>query len=361
MRFLVATAGFLVLAGVAVAGRPAPHTLRKSAAGPITAIAQNNSVAAWLTSGRKKRACNLVHVMTPGKPDRSLPQPAAPSLTCTWTLAGGQSQLAIASRMSTALWTLHESGPQPVDYVLAASTGGSERRVAQLRHASDGTGDWLGGVAGGGRTLAYSWDDVEYVDPAGCLSGGSCKQKLADGGIRLVTRTDVTTLPGALPALQLAAAAGRIAYIPARIVKAGRPSANTNSPLPILDAATGSIVGQPFVHGIPIAIALSSHVLAVLTTQGAAHDRISWFSAANGAKLGDVLVSANTPPQLAASDRLIVYRFGRFLRGVSPRTGRIRKLAKTGLTDVGLSLAGNRLIWVENHNGTGRLRALAVG
>ena len=163
MRFLVATAGLLVLAGAAVAARPAPHTLRKSAGGPIAALAQNNSVAAWLTSGRKKKTCNLVHVMTPGKPDRSLPQPAAGSLTCTWTLADGQSQLAIASRMSTALWTLHESGPQPVDYVLAASTGGSERRVAQLRHASDGTGDWLGGVAGGGRTLAYSWDDVEYV------------------------------------------------------------------------------------------------------------------------------------------------------------------------------------------------------
>ena len=361
MRFLVATAGLLVLAGAAVAGRPTVHTLRKSPGGPIAAIAQNNRVAAWFTSGAKARTCNLVHVMTPGKPDRSLPQPSPGTLTCNWNLADGQPQLAIAARISTALCTLHQSGPQPFDWVMAASLGGTERQLKpRLAHASDGTGDWLGGVAGAGRTLAYSWDDVEYVDPSACLSGRSCKQKIADGGIRLVTRTDVTTLPGAEPALQLAAAAGRIAYIPATIVKGGRPAVSLDNTLPIVDAVSGDQVGEAFVRGIPIAIALSTQILAVLTASGD-HDRVSWFSASDGTKLGNALVSANATPQLAASNRLIVYRVGRLLHGIPTSTGRNFKLVDTGLTSLGLSLAHGRLIWAENHNRTGRLRALTVG
>ena len=363
MRFLLATAGLLLLAGSAVAGGPTAHTLRKSAGGPIEAIAENNGVAAWFTFNTKTKTCNAVHVLSPGKRDRTLPQPAGPgTMTCNWSLKDGQSQLAIASRMSTALWTLHESGPQPVDDVLAASYGGPERTVGSLHHTSDGTGQWLGGVAGAGRTLAYSWDDVEYVDPSGCIGGtGSCKQKIADGGIRLVTKNSVTPLPGAEPALQLASSSGRIAYIPATIVHGNRPSATTNATLPIVDATTGEVLGQPKVHGIPIAIALSSSVFAVLTTLAGPHDRISWFSATDGTKLGSVLVSSFATPQLAASDQLIVYRTGRLLRDVSTSTRRLGKLVPTGLNTVGLALAHGRLIWAENHNGTGRLRALAVG
>ncbi len=360
MRAIVAAAGLLLLAGSAIAGRPTAHTLRKSPRGPIEAIAENNGVAAWFTSS--KTTCNMVHVLAPGKHDRTMPQPLSASNTCGWDLTDGQSQLAVASRMSTALWTLHESGPQPFDDVLAASYGGPERTVGSLHHTSDGTGQWLGGVAGAGRTLAYSWDDVEYVDPSGCLGGtGSCKQKINDGGIRLVTKNSVTPLPGAEPALQLATSSGRIAYIPATIVHGNRPSATTNASLPIVDAATGEVLGQPKVHGIPIAIALSSHVLAVLTTLAGPHDRISWFSATDGTKLGSVLVSAFATPPLAASDQLIVFRAGRLLRDVSTHGKRIGKLVPTGLNCVGLALAHGRLIWAENHNGTGRLRELAVG
>jgi hypothetical protein len=357
VRFLVATAGLLVLAGSAVAGRPTAHTLRKSPGGPIAAIAENNGVAAWFTSSTK--GCNHVHILSPGKHDRSLPQPSSTSLTCHWSLTDGQSQLAIAGRISTALWTLHESSPS-LDMVMAASIGEPERQLAKLAHASDGTGKWLEGVAGAGRTLAYSWDDVEYVDPDACLSRGMCKQKIADGGIRLVTRTDDTALPGTEPALQLAAAAGRLAYVPATTVKAGRPTVSLNNTLRIVDAVTGDPVGQALVKGIPVAIALSPKVLAVLTASGP-HDRISWFSATDGTKLGSAVVSSFAAPQLAASNRLIVYRVGRLLRGISTRTGHNRKLVKTGLSYVGLALARGRLIWAQNHGNTGRLRALAVG
>jgi hypothetical protein len=360
VRALLAIAGLLVLASSAVAGRPTARTLRKSPDGPIVAIAQNNAVAAWLTSSSK--SCNTVHILTPGKPDRSLPQDASDSMTCRWNLEIGQPQLAIASRMSTALWTLH-SGSSFFDQVLAASLGGPERQLKQFSHHSDGTGQWLGGVAGAGRTLAYSWYDIEYNNPTKCLSTGSCKQKIADGGIQIVTRTTDTSLPQALPALQLAASGGRIAYIPATIAHAGRASGGSNATIYVVDAATGDVVGSAFVRGIPRAIALTSHALAVLTGQGTAHDRISWFTPSGAKKLGSVLVSGETTPQLAMNDQLIVYRVFSKLNGIPLHGGRIRTLAKTSADDtVGLSLAHGRLLWAVNrHSGdSGRLRALTV-
>ena len=353
-----------MLAGTAAAGKPSAHTLRKSANGPIEAVAQDGNLAAWFTLGTQ--GCNLVHVLSPGKRDRSAPQPSSGSMTCRWNLEDGQPQLALAGRMSTALWTLHESGPAPFDYVLAAQIGGPERQLNKFAHANDGTGKWLGGATGAGSTLAYSWFDVEYVDKLACLSGGSCKKKVADGGIDIVSRTADTPLPGATPALALATAAGRIAYIPVTTVKATRPSASNNGPVDIVDGDDGSLVSQVSVHGIPVAVGLSPEVLAVLSQSGGGktrgpHDIITWFSATDGTKLGSVSISLQAALQIAVSNRLIVYRVGRQLRGVATRNGHIRTLAKTAANAVGLSLAHGRLVWAVNKGDTGRLRALSVG
>jgi hypothetical protein len=363
VRLLLATAGLLVLAGSAAAAKPTAHTLRKSASGTIVAVAQNNTTAAWLTFGAPKGPCNAVHLLSPGKKDRSLPQSASgnATMTCSWNLGDGQPQLAVAPRISTALWTLHETGTPNFDQVVAATVGGPERQLLRFSHATDGTGKWLGGVAGAGKTLAYSWDDVEYVNPEACLSGGSCRQKIADGGIRTVTKTADTPLPGSKPALQIAASAGRIAYIPATTVHGGRPYPSNGGSFPIVDASTGNVLGQASAAGIPIAIALSPQILAVLTTQETPHDRITWFSATDGTKLGSVLVSGLAAAQLAVSDRLIVYRVGLQLHSITLATRHVAKLVTTGQNYVGLALDDGRLIWGENHNGAGRLRALSVG
>jgi hypothetical protein len=368
VRVLLASTGLglLVLAGSAAAGQPSAHTLRKSATGPIEAVAQDGNLAAWFTFSNPQGPCDEVHVLSPGRRDRSLPQPSSGSMTCGWNLEDGQPQLAIAGRMSTAIWTLHEGGPAPFDNVLAASIGGPERQLHRFAHATDGTGDWLGGVTGAGRTLAYSWLDVEYVDKLACLSGGSCQKKIADGGIRIVSRTTDTPLPGAAPALGLAAAAGRIAYIPATIVKANHPSASNNTSVSVVDGASGDLVSQASVRGIPVAIALSPQVLAVLSQSGGGrargpHDRISWFSAIDGTKLGSVSISLQAALQIAVSNRLVIYRVGRLLRSVATRNGHIRTLTKTAPNAVGLSLAHGRLVWAVNKGDTGRLRALAVG
>jgi hypothetical protein len=361
VRPLLAIAGLLVLAGAGAAGaaKPTAHTLRKSTNGPIAAIATDGGLVAWLTSGGTKE-CNLVHVLSPGKRDRSLPQPSSTSTTCNWSLTDGQPQLAVAGKMSTALWTLHQSGPAPFDWVFAAPIGGPEREVDKLSRASDGTGDWLGGVAGGGKTLAYSWDDVEYVDKIGCLTGGSCKEKIADGGIRIVTPSGYQELPNVKPALQLAASSGRIAYIPATSVRGGRPSSNVNGLIYVVDATSGNLVSHAYVHGLPGAIALSRDVLAVITV-GGRRDRISWFSSTGG-WLGSVLVSPNASPQLAVNNQFIVYRVGRVLHSISIQNKRIRTLAKAGSGIVAFALAHGQLVWSENRtDGTGRLRALAVG
>jgi hypothetical protein len=100
-------------------------------------------------------------------------------------------------------------------------------------------------------------------------------------------------------------------------------------------------------------------VLAVLTQRGP-RDRISWFSATDGTKLGSVLVSRRAEPQLTANDDLIVYRVGRALRGISTDTGVTRTLTQTGPNPVGLSLKRDQLVWAENRGGGGRLRALAI-
>jgi hypothetical protein len=359
VRVLLATAGLLVLAGAAAAGPPTAHTLRKSANGPIAAIAQDGSSIAWLSSSTK--TCDAVHVLAPGTPDQVFPQPSSSSMTCHWDLTDGQPQLAIAARNALALWTLHESGPAPFDDVLIASFGEQEKQIDRLAHASDGTGNWLVGVAGSGRTLAYSWDDVEYVDKLACLSGGSCKRRIADGGIKVVNRTGV---PRALPkvdsALQLAASAGRIAYVPATIVRAKHPGATTDSSIVVVDGVSGSRVSQVFVTGVPAAIALSPNVLAVLTQRGP-RDRITWFSPADGTKIKSVLVSARAAPQLAASDGLIAYRVDKRLYGVSTATGHIRPLGTAGKNPVGLTLGKNLLVWAENPGPGGRLRALLAG
>jgi len=359
VRALLVTAGLLVLTGSAAAGSPTTHTLRKSLTGPIEAVAQDGSSAAWFTYGGTK-GCDAIHVLSPGKEDQILPQPLPDSMTCLWDLTDGQSQLAFAARSATALWTLHESGPAPFDYVLTAPIGGPEKQVGQLAHASDGTGKWLGSVAGSGKTLAYSWNDVEYVDKLACLSGGSCRRKIADGGIRIVTRSGYTPLPNVGPALQLATFAGHIAYVPATRVPANQPGASTDGLVYVVDGVTGDPLGNASVHGIPAAIALSAHVLAILTQRGP-KDRISWFSATGGPRLGSVLVSHRAAPQITASDQLIVYQVDRTLYGVSTANGSIRVLAKTAPTAVGLSLANGRLLWAENRTAGGRLRALAVG
>ena len=73
---------------------------------------------------------------------RTVPQPSAASMTCHWSLSGDQPQLALAADASAVLWTLHEGGASPFDYVLTSRIGGPEERIDRLAHTETGIGLW---------------------------------------------------------------------------------------------------------------------------------------------------------------------------------------------------------------------------
>jgi len=287
-----------------------------------------------------------------------VPQPPNLSMTCHWDMSTGGEQLAIARGASAALWTLHKRGS---NFVMTAQIAGKEIKVDRLAHQSNGTGWWLGGITGGGTTLAYSSVDVEYVDPIGCGSGGSCKKKIAGGGINLVTPAgQKTSLPNTGPALGLAVSNGRIAYIPATTVVKGAPASSPTVPLPVQDVSNGTVVSRASPVGVPFVVALAPHVLAVLSRR-AGNPRLTWYDPATGRKLGGIAVPLLTAPELAVNDQVIVFRFGRALRALVLATRHVRSLGKTALDYLGLSLDQGRLVWAENRRASGRIRALSVG
>lgn len=361
MRAAAAAAGAIALAAVGGARAALPQTAH-SGHEPVAAIAQDGRLLAWLAAGGN--GCNTIRVLGARGATMRAPQPAAGSMTCHWDVGDGMPQLALAAGASAVLWTLHEGSAAATDYVMTAGLGGPEVRVDRLAHASDGTGLWLGGIAGAGITLAYSVVDVEYVNKLGCLSGTApCKRRIAGGGIRVVTEGEGRLLPGSRPALELAASDGRIAYVQAAAVPSGPPAApvpTSHLPVEVVDATSGAPLSSVRPLGVPLAIALSPDVLAVLW-RSRNLEIVSWYDATSGTKLGSVPVSPLAAPELAASNRLVVYRVGRLLRGISLRTGRIRKLARAAVTPTGLTLSGSRLAWAENRGATDRVRTLAVG
>lgn len=352
MRVLLATAAFFALAGLASAAAPQPTTIVHTPA-PVKALAQDGGLLAWLGGDGKK--CNSVHVTGNGNPF-VLPQPPNAGMTCHWALSTGTVHLALAAGASAALWTLHESR---TDFVMTAQAGGKEIEVDRLAHA-DSTGWWLGGITGGGSTLAYSAVDVEYVDPLACGSGGSCKKKIAGGGIDLVSAGQKTVLPKAAPALGIAVSNGRLAYIRATTVaKNGSPAASVGATVPVVDVSNGTIVSQAKPVGVPLAIALSSHVLAILS-RNVHFLRLSWYDPATGRKLGGIAVPVQTAPTLAVNDQNVIFRFGRNLRALVLAKRHVHPLATTAWNYLGLSLDNGRLVWAENHKTSGEIRALST-
>ena len=355
MRALIVIVGLFAIVGVAAAAAPKPFTIERTDS-PVAALTQDGDMLAWLSGDRTK--CNGIE-MSGGGNTYTLPQPQNTSLTCHWNMAAGIQRLAIAAGAPAALWTLHEGGSGS-DYVLTAVTGGKEIKVERLVHQSDGTGWWLGGIAGGGSTLAYSSVDVTYVDPLGCGSGGSCAKKITDGGIDLVSAGQKTAVPHADPALALSVNGGRIAYIPATAVsKAGAPVSGPGGPVRVIDASDGSLVSQVSTVGVPVAIGLSGQVLGVLSRNGSKL-RLTWYDPSNGAKLGGVGVPSKTAHQIAVSDQAIVYRVTHFFKAVMVSSGHMHGIGRTLTRSVGLSLDNGRLIWAESSHTAGRIRGLNV-
>jgi hypothetical protein len=327
----------------------------------IVAFAQDGPFLAWFAPSAK--TCNVVHVLALSNggqvrlPDEST---NAANVTCRWVVVPPV-QLALASAADNVLWTLREPAPVPFDYVLGAGVADPhERRFAEVAHAKNGIGLWLGGVAGDGHTLAYAVSSVAYFDEVACLAGGSCRKKLIGGGIHRITGRTDQLIPNTWATVALAAAGNRIADVQAAAVSnAGEPIALPDFPIEIRDADTGKVTARVVPRGTPEAVALSPHILATLE-RSALGLRIAWYNPANGTPLGSVPVPKGTSDELSASDQLIVFRVGRSIRAVSVDSHGVRVLAKAAASPIGMSIEGSRVAWAENVKGRGRIRALFV-
>jgi hypothetical protein len=360
VRFLLVVAGILALAGSGSSGSGGVQTLYTSKTGPIAAFAQDGSLIAWFAP--EKGSCNQVHLLSLAGVEVSLPKAGTNNVTCRWDVGGGQLRLAVASGAGAALWTLHQRASIELDYVVGADVRQpEERRFYQLAHTHAGAGLWLGGIAGSGTTLVYSVTRVSYVNQVACLSGGSCARLVRGGGVHRIEGRRNPLIPGTGPALAVATAAGRIAYIRAGAVAPnGTPEAQAGAPVEVRTASDGVLVTHVTPQGTPVALALTPHVLVLLEHVGKSA-QVAWFDALHGTRLGSVRVPAATSYHLTANDQLVVYRVGHVLHEVAFASGTASKLVKATTTPLGFALAGSRLAWAINVHGEGRIQALFVG
>ena len=355
-----------VAALAAVLAQPAaaiqkPQTLWNIANANVAAFAQDGQTLAWFAGGPK---CNVVHLQSLANGAAyDLPKQTARNVTCKFVWTHDQPvQLALAG--VHALWSLPQDTPLSLDYLLGAglaSNDRAERRLLEAAHNSRGVGQWLGGIAGSGTTLAYAVTSVDWEDEAGCLAGtGPCTLTKSGGGVYVVRGRQPVRIPGTGPAVAVAVGGGNVAFVPTgRLQKDGRPQPSADLPIAIVDPGSGQEVASVVPQGVPIAIAMSAHVLATLerTPLGL---RLAWYDAETGRARGSIPVPKTTSPSLTASDQLIVFRVGLSIRGVSVTTHRSRLIAKATTAPVGLSLEGGRLAWAENLKGLSRIRAVYV-
>jgi hypothetical protein len=363
MRSLLVVVAVLaaVLAQPAAASQK-PQTLWSPPHTRIAAFTQDGQTIAWVASHGPR--CNTVHLQSlQFGVGYDLPSQSAQNVTCHFVWSRRQPvQLAVAG--DSALWSLPQESPLSLDYLLGAGVSQSERserRFVEVAHNARGVGQWLGGVAGSGTTLVYAVTSVDWNDEAGCLAGtGPCTLTKTGGGVYVVRGRQPMLVKGTGPAVAVATAAGAIAYVPTgRLEKNGRPRASADLPISIVDAGSGQRVASVVPQGIPLAIALSPHVLATLerTPLGL---RLAWYDAATGHTRGSIPVPKTTSPRLTVSDQLIVFRVGRSIRAVSVASHRSRLIAKAAAVPIGLSLEGGRLAWAENLGGASRIQAVYV-
>jgi len=365
MRMLLAALGFAAAVVPTAAIGPRPQTLWQNPAHqPIKAFAQDGRLLAWFTPSTG--GCNQVTILDLGDGTHiGLPSNTTQNVTCRWTVVPPV-RLALAG--TNALWTLREAAPAPLpfDYVLGAGVRDpKERRFQEVAHASRGAGLWLGGIAGDTDTLVYAITSVDYVNEVTCLSDptapGACAMKVVGGGIyRVVGREQPKLVPGTTAALDVAAAGSTVAYVPTATISAhGAPQASAEMPIEVRDATTGALVARVEPQGTPIAIALTTHLLATLE-QTPLGLTLAWYDLGTSALSGSVPVPKTTSRVLSASDQLIVFEVGRSIRSVNPTSHRVTTLARAGSTPIGLSVEAGRVAWAENIKGRGRIRGLTV-
>lgn len=365
MGWLVAVVAALATVVSPAATRAQPQTVWVSPPhGTIAAFAQDGSEMAWFAPGG--RTCNLVHLRSTTAPvEVELPSQGAHNVTCHFVRSRRDAvQVAVAEKSGNVLWTLPLQSPLALDYVLGAGVALTQRaevRFLEAAHSGKGVGQWLGGISGDGDTLAFAVTSVGWTDESGCLAGiAPCTLVKTGGGVYVVRGRSRVHVRGTSAAVEVATSGDRIAYVPTGLIGSdGRPRASADLPIDIVATATGTRIASVVPQGVPLAIALSAHVLATLE-QTPLGVRLAWYDAATGRVRGAVPVPRTTAPSLTTSDRLVVFHVGRSVRAVTVGTHRVRVLARAAATPIGVSLEGSRVAWAENLPLYARIRALYV-
>jgi hypothetical protein len=342
-----------------------PQTLLTIYNNRIAAFAEDHEYIAYYLPGRNGD-CNVIQLSSLQSPiGIKLPLQTHNNITCGFVRSGDDPvQLALAGTSASVLWTLPQAAPLPVDYLVGAGAKPAdqpERRFLEVAHTARGVGQWLGGIAGDGATLAWGMTSVDWTNEAGCLAGTSpCTLTKTGGGVYVVHGRNRRRVRGSGPTVELAVSGTSIAAVPTgSIGNDGRPHASADLPIDIVDAESGKRLASIVPQGVPVAVALSPTVLATLerTPLGL---RLAWYDTSTGHVRGSIPVPKTTPPTIVAGTQLIVFHVGRLLRAVNVRTHATRTLARAAATPVDVSLDGNRLAWVENLPRLSRIQALYV-
>ena len=336
---LVIAAG--VAGGDAVA---APVTLAAPARGTIISFAQDGRRIAWI--GYRER----VHVKTIVTGRSAVVGSARTQGGGSFPHGYRDHLLALAGKR--VVWTVQSGGNCLETNMRTATLGLANARSVDFLGFCDYTGSVATAVAGDAATLAYTTVTFEGLD--------DCGSRATLGGTRRVVGSSAVTVPGSVPAVQLAVSAGRVAAVPAdlTICSAAVLAPASNGTVEIRAAIDGALLAAFSPAGTIRALALSGPRAVVLVEAADGSKRVERYDAGTGALLGATAVPSGVAHDLDVAGEWIVYRTGRAIRLIDAVTGAKQLLFIAPVTPLGLSIESRRVAWAENRSGHGRVRSI---
>ena len=271
------------------------------------------------------------------------------NVTCRWTIAAVARDTRDRRRDVERPLDAARELPAPVRLPRSARASHRARARAPLPgvrpHEAGATGSGSAASQATERRSPTRVTSVDYDDEAGCLAGtASCVLKIVGGGVYRVVGRKPKLVPGTgRGAVEIAASGGRIAYVgTGAISQAGQARRGSRPADPgrrCRRAVTSSRASSPRGR--------RSRSRSRHTCSRRSSERRSVFGWP-GTRRRPVSRSARrrsrsrTSPQLAVTDRLVVFHVGRSIRAVEIATGRIKTLIEAAAPPVGLSIEGSR-------------------
>jgi hypothetical protein len=158
-------------------------------------------------------------------------------------------------------------------------------------------------------------------------------------------------VPGLPAAALIAGAPGRLALVqPAtRGSSSGAidwPRAKPGGKVEIRDSSTRRLVASFRPRGTVRAVALSPTRAAVLAQRGT-RQRIEWYDARSGGRLGSAAAPPGTARALSTDGRFVALTVGKTVRLLDLRSGVQRTLRRAATQPIGVSVLAGRVVWAE--------------